>query len=160
MFPVGPYNWGFWWHIQTSCCYLPSSLVATQSTSILIMQSFPSLRELQPENRLCLWINAIYPLLQCQSSSSSVDKSIWREFRGPRFESWLDLIVFFCQYLVILVVYIHTRYVCHELLNFCMWLCVVTLCVDFNFECAYLFDLNACISQLGYADSFQNSYHL
>ena len=44
---------------------------------------------------LCLWIYAIYPLLQCQSSSSSVGKSIWPEFRGPRFESWLDLNVFF-----------------------------------------------------------------
>ena len=32
---------------------------------------------------LCLWINTIYPLLQCQSSSGSIGKSIWPEFRGP-----------------------------------------------------------------------------
>ena len=44
--------------------------------------------------RFELWYT-IYPLLQCQSSSGSVGKSIWLEFRGPRFESWLDLIVFF-----------------------------------------------------------------
>ena len=39
----------------------------------------------------CLWINAVYSPLQCQSSSGSVGKSIWE----PRFDSWLDLKVFF-----------------------------------------------------------------
>ena len=38
-----------------------------QSTSVL---SFSSLREIQPETR------AVYPLLQCQSSSGAVGKSI------------------------------------------------------------------------------------
>ena len=59
------------------------------------MQSLPSLREIQLENWTVLWINTIYPMLQCQSSSSSVGKSIWQEFRGPRFNFWLDLNDFF-----------------------------------------------------------------
>ena len=40
----------------------------------------------------------IYPLLQCQSSSGSVGKSIWPAFRRPRFKSWLDLNVVFHQH--------------------------------------------------------------
>ena len=36
-------------------------------------------------------------ILQCQSSSGSVGKSIWPAFRRPRFKSWLDLMVFFHQ---------------------------------------------------------------
>ena len=44
---------------------------------------------------LCLWIYTTYSLLQCQSSSGSIGKSIIPEFRRPRFKPWLDLIVFF-----------------------------------------------------------------
>ena len=40
----------------------------------------PSLTEIHPESR---WISIIYSLLQCQSSSGSVGKSIWEEFRRP-----------------------------------------------------------------------------
>ena len=54
---------------------LPRLLVAAKSTSVLIMQSsIPSPREIQPENRTVSMDN--YPLLQCQSSSGSVGKSI------------------------------------------------------------------------------------
>ena len=42
-------------------------------------------------------ICVIYPLLQCQSSSGSVGKSIWLAFRRPKFKSWQDLKVFFHQ---------------------------------------------------------------
>ena len=42
--------------------------------------------------KLCLRIYAIYPLLQCQSSSCWAGKTIWPESRRPRFESWLDLL--------------------------------------------------------------------
>ena len=83
----------YWWWKKTLF------LGAAQSTSVLTNAWVrPTDWEIQPGVRtvclrfkLCLWINTIYPLLQCQSSSSSVGKSIWLEFRGPRFESWLDL---------------------------------------------------------------------
>ena len=41
-----------------------------------------------------------FSLLQCQSSSGSVGKSIWLKFRGPNFESWLALNVFFLLQLI------------------------------------------------------------
>ena len=43
-----------------------------------------------------------YSLVQCQSSSGSVGKSIWPAFRRLRFGSWLDLIFFFSLSLNIL----------------------------------------------------------
>ena len=46
---------------------------------------------------MCLGISAIYPSLQCQSSSGSVGKSIWPEFRRLKFKSWLDLNFFLRQ---------------------------------------------------------------
>ena len=45
-------------------------------------------------------IEPYFSLLQCQSSSGSVGKSIWLKFRGPNFESWLDLNVFFLLQLI------------------------------------------------------------
>ena len=45
-------------------------------------------------------IELYFSLLQCQSSSGSVGKSIWLKFRGPNFESWLDLNVFFLLQLI------------------------------------------------------------
>ena len=49
---------------------------------------------------LCLWIYTIYPLLQGQSSTGLVDKSVWPTFRRPRFKSWLDLNIIFCHYVI------------------------------------------------------------
>ena len=44
---------------------------------------------------LCLRIYAICPLLKWQSSGGWVGKTIWSEFRRPRFKSWLDLLSVF-----------------------------------------------------------------
>ena len=63
--------------------------------SALTMQSKAYTKRSNLRIELCLWIYTIYPLLQCQSSSGSVGKSIWPAFRRPRFKSWLDLNVFF-----------------------------------------------------------------
>ena len=43
---------------------------------------------------LCQWIYTTYSVLQCQSSSGSIVKSII-PFRRPRFKPWLDRVVFF-----------------------------------------------------------------
>ena len=84
---------GFWRHIQ-GVCWCPVRWV--QHKVLRYCRARPTDWEIQPGVRtVCLWINTIYPLLQCQTSSGSVGKSIWLEFRGPRFESLLDLNVFF-----------------------------------------------------------------
>ena len=79
-------------------------MVAAQNTSVFIMQSFPSLREIQPVTRAVsmdkchlssvpLPVNAIYPLLHCQSSSSSlVRASDWDPGSNP---GWIQCLFFF-----------------------------------------------------------------
>ena len=66
--------------------YMLLFLITVQSCRV-------SLRKIQPEN----WTVSKYHL-QNQSSSGSVGKSIWPEFTGPRFKSWLDLNVFHCHH--------------------------------------------------------------
>ena len=65
------------------------------------LQSFPSLREIQPGNRTvsmdkCHLSSAPMPELQW-----TIGKSIWPEFRGPRFKSRLDLNVFFTTFVFV-----------------------------------------------------------
>ena len=104
MFPVSP------WRGSDSTCTVATDTqftrVAAKSSSVLeygeLLQHSSCRAKPTPMRsnlriELCLWIYTIHPLLQCQSSSGSVGKSIWLEFRGPRFESWLDLNVFFHQ---------------------------------------------------------------
>ena len=56
MFLVGPYKWGFWQHIQSSCCYYLVRWWQHKVLLVLIMQSSPSLREIQPENQtVCMY---------------------------------------------------------------------------------------------------------
>ena len=81
------------------CLLIPSLLGLQQrSTSVLseLLRHSPCRIKPTPKRsnlriELCLWIYTIYPLLQCQSSSGSVDKSIWPPFRRSRFKSCLDL---------------------------------------------------------------------
>ena len=83
---------GFWRHMQGVCWYL----VCWVQHKVLwysLMQS-KAYTDWKIQRNVSM-DNAIYPLLQCQSSSGSVGKSIWLEFRRPGFESWLDLNVFF-----------------------------------------------------------------
>ena len=81
-------------HMQGVCCWFP----VCWGCSIKYFGTHqcrvkPTDWEIHPEIR-----NMYKPLLQCQSSSGSVGKSIWLEFRKPsRFESWLNLNVFSCQ---------------------------------------------------------------
>ena len=71
---------------------LHSSLVVAKVPTYLSWKV--SLREIQLEN-----LTISMPLLQCQSSSGLVGKSIWPELTGPRFKSWLDLNVFLQPFL-------------------------------------------------------------
>ena len=50
-----------------------------------------------------LALEQVLILLQSQSSSGSVDKSIWPAFRKPRFKSWLDLNAFFSPSSIIML---------------------------------------------------------
>ena len=78
MFSVGPYKWGFWQHIQSNCCLELNTHQAWERSSLWI--------------KLYLWINAIYLLLQCQSSSGKI---IWPELRRPRLNpGWISML--FC----------------------------------------------------------------
>ena len=89
------YKQGFSRHTWGGCCYYPvrwwqQKVLQYSSCSVKYQaKERSSLRK-----KLYPYINDIYTLLQCQSSSGSLGKSIWLEFRGPRFESWLDLNVF------------------------------------------------------------------
>ena len=83
------YKWGSDGTYKVAAAITGSSKI----TSVLIMQSLPKRDPPGESSSVYGWINAIYPLLQYQSSSGTVGKSIWPEFRGPRFESWLDLMI-------------------------------------------------------------------
>ena len=76
---------------ESGCCYYPVHW--WQHKVLWLMQELISSLWVE----LCLGISAIYPSLQCQSSSGSVGKSIWPEFRRLRFKSWLDLNFFLRQ---------------------------------------------------------------
>ena len=102
MFPIDP------WRGSDGTCMqkwllIPSLLGLQQrSTSVLseLLRHSPCRVKPTPKRsnlriELCLWIYTVYSLLQCQSSSDSVGKSIWPAFSRPKFKSWLDLNVFF-----------------------------------------------------------------
>ena len=90
MFPVSP------WRGSDSTCTVATDTqftgVAAKSSSVLeygeLLQHSPCRAKPTPMRsnlriELCLWIYTIHPLLQCQSSSGSVGKSIWLAFRRP-----------------------------------------------------------------------------
>ena len=89
-FRSAPINGGFWQHVQRVAAAITQ--FTGGSTKYFSTELISSLWV-----ELCLGINAIYPLLQCQSSSGSVGKSIWPEFRRLKFKSWLDLNFFLRQ---------------------------------------------------------------
>ena len=101
-------DWLVWWGWLYGCHHQPckedkSSEQSTCSHIQTLCAKSVSLRNpvVQPvkekglSNPLFVFVftqmYTIYPLLHCQSSSNSVGKSIWPEFRRPRFKSWLDL---------------------------------------------------------------------
>ena len=95
---------GFWWHMQKWLLIYPTGwgcsrkYLGTQYSELLWHSPCrvkPTPKRSSWKIELCLWIYTIYPLLQSQSSSGSVGKSIWPAFWRSRFKSWLDLNVFF-----------------------------------------------------------------
>ena len=71
-FRMAPVNEGSDGTYKVAAAILPSSLVAAQSSSVLILQSSPSLREIQPENRTVSMDKCHLSSAPSQSSSSSL----------------------------------------------------------------------------------------
>ena len=91
---LGPLNSGqmLIQHIQSGCCYYPVHWWQHKVLRYSSCRVSQALERSSLRIELCLWINAIYPLLQCQSSSSSLVRASDQNSEDPGLNpGWISM---------------------------------------------------------------------